>query len=49
VLPKTPMQVKRGKLILRMPGRFARLGSDRLERRLTQLARLVGRGPMIES
>src|ERR1041385_2034466 len=42
VLPKTPMQVKRGKLVLRLPGRFARLTSDRLERRLTQLARLVG-------
>ncbi len=25
VLPKTPMQVKRGKLILKLPGRFARL------------------------
>src|SRR4051812_6184104 len=48
VLPKTPMLVKRGKLVLRLPGRFARLGSDRLERRLTQLARLVGREPMID-
>ena len=48
VLPKTPMLVKRGKLILRLPGRFAGLGSDRLERRLTQLARLVGREAMID-
>jgi exopolyphosphatase / guanosine-5'-triphosphate,3'-diphosphate pyrophosphatase len=49
VLPKTPMQVKRGRLVLRLPGPFARLTSDRLERRLTQLARLVGREPMIDS
>jgi exopolyphosphatase/guanosine-5'-triphosphate,3'-diphosphate pyrophosphatase len=49
VLPKTPMQVKRGKLVLRLPGRLNKLSSDRLERRLGQLARLVGREPAIES
>ena len=50
VLPKTPMQVKRGKLVLRLPGRFAsKLASDRLFNRLRQLARLVGREPVIET
>jgi exopolyphosphatase / guanosine-5'-triphosphate,3'-diphosphate pyrophosphatase len=49
VLPKTPMQVKRGKLILRLPGNYAKLESDRLFSRLRQLARLIGREPVIES
>jgi exopolyphosphatase/guanosine-5'-triphosphate,3'-diphosphate pyrophosphatase len=48
VLPKTPMKVKRGKLVLSLPGKFAPLGSDRLFNRLRQLARLVGREPAIE-
>ena len=49
VLPKTPMLVKRGKLVLRLPGRFSKLSSDRLFSRLRQLARLVGREPVIET
>src|SRR5271169_6629077 len=49
VLPKTPMKVRRGKLVLTLPGKFAPLGSDRLFNRLRQLARLVGREPVIES
>ena len=48
VLPKTPMQVKRGELVLRLPGRFSKLSSDRLFSRLRQLARLIGRDPVIE-
>jgi len=48
VLSKTPMQVKRGRLALRLPGRFGALASDRLFSRLRQLARLVGRDPVIE-
>ena len=40
VLPKTPMQVKRGRLILRLPGNYGGLASDRLAGRLRQLARL---------
>ena len=48
VLPKTPMQVKRGKLILRLPGKFARLRHERLFNRVRQLARLIGREPAIE-
>jgi exopolyphosphatase/guanosine-5'-triphosphate,3'-diphosphate pyrophosphatase len=48
VLPKTPMQVKRGKLILKLPGRYGKLAHERLANRLRQLARLVGRDPLID-
>ena len=48
VLDKVPMQVKRGKLVLSLPGQYGRLASDRLFSRLKQLARLVGREPVIE-
>ncbi len=47
VLPETPMQVQRGKLVLKLPGRYSKLTSDRLANRLRQLARLVGREPEI--
>jgi exopolyphosphatase/guanosine-5'-triphosphate,3'-diphosphate pyrophosphatase len=49
VLPRTPMHVKRGKLILRLPGKTAQLESDRLFNRLRQLARLIGREPVIQA
>jgi exopolyphosphatase/guanosine-5'-triphosphate,3'-diphosphate pyrophosphatase len=49
VLPKTPMQVKRGKLTLKLPGGYGELASDRLAGRLRQLARLIGREPYIET
>jgi exopolyphosphatase/guanosine-5'-triphosphate,3'-diphosphate pyrophosphatase len=49
VLPKTQMQVKRGKLTLKLPGNYSGLASDRLAGRLRQLARLVGREPVIET
>jgi exopolyphosphatase/guanosine-5'-triphosphate,3'-diphosphate pyrophosphatase len=49
VLPKTPMQVKRGKLILNLPGKYAELSSDRVAGRLRQLGRLVGREAMIQA
>ncbi|MGA8957530.1 MAG: exopolyphosphatase, partial [Pseudolabrys sp.] len=49
VLPKTPMQVKRGKLILNLPGSYGKLASDRLAGRVRQLARLIGREPSIET
>jgi exopolyphosphatase / guanosine-5'-triphosphate,3'-diphosphate pyrophosphatase len=45
VLPKTPMAVQRGKLVLRLPGKFSPLAGDRLFNRLRQLARLIGREP----
>jgi hypothetical protein len=49
VLPKTQMQVKRGKLILGLPGKYAELASDRLGGRLRQLGRLVGRQAVIQT
>ncbi len=49
VLLKTPAEVKRGKLVLRLPGKFARLGGDRLFNRLRALARVIGRDPVIEN
>ena len=48
VLPHTAMRVKRGRLTLHLPGRFAGLASDRLASRLRQLARLVGREAAFE-
>jgi exopolyphosphatase/guanosine-5'-triphosphate,3'-diphosphate pyrophosphatase len=48
VLEKVPMQVKRGKLVLTLPGKYSKLASDRIFSRLRQLARLVGREPVIE-
>jgi exopolyphosphatase/guanosine-5'-triphosphate,3'-diphosphate pyrophosphatase len=49
VLPKAPLQVKRGRLVLKLRGRTARLESERVFSRLRQLARLIGRDPVIES
>src|SRR5581483_9154138 len=49
VLPYTPLVVERGKLKLKLPGRFATLAGERLFNRLRQLARLVGREPMLET
>lgn len=49
VLRHVPMQVNRGKLVLRLPGQYGRLASDRLFSRLRQLARLVGREAVIET
>jgi len=49
VLLKTPLQVKKHKLVLQLPGRSARLESDRVFSRLRQLARLIGREPVIET
>jgi exopolyphosphatase/guanosine-5'-triphosphate,3'-diphosphate pyrophosphatase len=49
VLPHVPMQVRRGKLILKLPGRYAALSSERVFSRLRQLARLIGREPEISA
>jgi exopolyphosphatase/guanosine-5'-triphosphate,3'-diphosphate pyrophosphatase len=43
VLPKTPMVVERGKLTLKLQGKFAGLAGDRVFSRLRQMARLIGR------
>ena len=49
VLGDVPMQVKRGRLVLKLSGKYGKLASDRLFSRLRQLARLVGREPVIEA
>jgi exopolyphosphatase/guanosine-5'-triphosphate,3'-diphosphate pyrophosphatase len=49
VLPKTPMQVKRGKLLLTLKGKHRGLAGDRLASRLRQLARLIGREPVLDA
>jgi len=47
VLPKTPMQVRNRKLTLRLAGKYAPLAGERVFNRLKQLARLIGREPVI--
>ena len=47
VLPYTPMVVARGKLKLKLTGRFAAYDGERVFARLRQLARLIGREPVI--
>lgn len=47
ILPRAPMRIERGKLVLRLPGPLGALASDRLFNRLRQLARLVGREPVM--
>jgi exopolyphosphatase/guanosine-5'-triphosphate,3'-diphosphate pyrophosphatase len=49
VLPHTPMVVERGKLKLKLRGKFGALEGERLFNRLRQLARLIGREPVIEA
>ena len=47
VLPKVPLVIERGKLKLKLGRRHANLSGDRLFSRLRQLARLIGREPLI--
>jgi exopolyphosphatase/guanosine-5'-triphosphate,3'-diphosphate pyrophosphatase len=47
VLPHTPLRVERGKLKLTVQGHHAALEGERLFARLRQLARLVGREPVL--
>jgi exopolyphosphatase/guanosine-5'-triphosphate,3'-diphosphate pyrophosphatase len=47
VLPKTPMLVQRGRLILRLERGFAALAGDRLRTRVRQLGKLIGRDSAI--
>jgi exopolyphosphatase/guanosine-5'-triphosphate,3'-diphosphate pyrophosphatase len=49
VLPKTPMVVQRGRLVLRFENGLAALAGERLFARLRQLARLIGREPVMET
>jgi exopolyphosphatase/guanosine-5'-triphosphate,3'-diphosphate pyrophosphatase len=47
VLPKTPMLVERGRLVLRLENGMKALAGERVFNRLRQLARLVGREPVM--
>jgi exopolyphosphatase/guanosine-5'-triphosphate,3'-diphosphate pyrophosphatase len=49
VLPKTPMVVERGRLVLRFENGLKTLAGERVFVRLRQLARLVGREPVMEA
>lgn len=46
VLPLTPLACVKNKLILSLPQKFSDLASERLQNRLKQLARLIGREPV---
>jgi len=45
ILPRVPMKVERGRLVLRMPDSLGALAGERLFNRLRQLGRLIGREP----
>ncbi|HVX99904.1 MAG TPA: exopolyphosphatase [Pseudorhodoplanes sp.] len=47
VLPNAPLQVEKGKLVLRLKGRLAALAGERVSTRMRQLGRLIGREPEI--
>ena len=47
LLSKVPLKVEKHRLVLRLQGKFASLAGDRVFSRLKQLARLIGREPMI--
>jgi exopolyphosphatase/guanosine-5'-triphosphate,3'-diphosphate pyrophosphatase len=47
VLPKTPLRVERGNLVLRLPGAQAALNGERVMNRMRTLARLIGREPLV--
>jgi exopolyphosphatase/guanosine-5'-triphosphate,3'-diphosphate pyrophosphatase len=47
VLPNTPLVVERGKLKLKLPGPYASLAGERVSGRVKQLARLIGREPVV--
>jgi exopolyphosphatase/guanosine-5'-triphosphate,3'-diphosphate pyrophosphatase len=49
VLPKTPMVVERGRLVLRFDKSLKALAGERVFARLRQLARLIGREPVMET
>lgn len=49
VLPRTPLVVERGELKLKLRGKFSDLAGDRLFNRLRQLARLIGREPVMDA
>ncbi len=49
VLPKSPLKVEKGKLVLRLEGKTASLDGERLFNRVRQLGKLIGREPAIRA
>jgi exopolyphosphatase/guanosine-5'-triphosphate,3'-diphosphate pyrophosphatase len=49
VLPKSPLKVEKGKLVLRLEGKMASLDGERLFNRVRQLGKLIGREPAVRS
>jgi len=49
VLPRAPMAVQRGHVVLTLPSDLAALNSDRLQTRLRQFARLLGGDPEVRA
>jgi len=49
VLPHAPLTVERGKLKLKLRGKHRALAGERVFARLRQLARLIGREPVLEA
>jgi exopolyphosphatase/guanosine-5'-triphosphate,3'-diphosphate pyrophosphatase len=49
VLPKAPLKVERGKLVLRLEGKHTALDGERLFNRVRQLGKLIGREPSIRT
>jgi exopolyphosphatase/guanosine-5'-triphosphate,3'-diphosphate pyrophosphatase len=49
VLPKAPLKVEKGKLVLRLEGKQAALDGERLFNRVRQLGKLIGREPTIKT
>jgi len=48
VLPRVPLKVERGKLVLKLTGDYKKLATDRVSGRVRQLARLIGREAVVE-
>jgi exopolyphosphatase/guanosine-5'-triphosphate,3'-diphosphate pyrophosphatase len=48
VLSQAPMQVQHGRLVLKLRGDLAALAGERVFNRLKQLARLIGREPVLD-
>jgi len=47
ILPRAPIGVEHGRLVLRLEGEMAALAGERVFNRLRQLARLIGREPVM--
>jgi exopolyphosphatase / guanosine-5'-triphosphate,3'-diphosphate pyrophosphatase len=47
LLPKAPLKIEKHRLVLRLEGKYASLAGERVSSRLKQLARLIGREPLL--